>query len=123
MYIIEFNFELDVSIFTNRPKLKSSISPQIASRLWQVYPVISDNSVYNNLANTICKSNAYSVLKAKTKVILLLNSTIAQGFNENLTGKILSEKSKKFAVGAIVAAVVICIVQLIAPFAQNLITK
>lgn len=84
-----------------------------------VYPVISDNSVYNNLANTICKSNAYSVLKAKTKVISFLNFTIV----ENLTGKILSEKSNKFAVGAIIAAVVICIVQLVASFAQNLIMK
>lgn len=37
-------------------------------------------------------------------------------FNEYLTGKMLSEKSNKFAVGAIIVAVVICIVQLIAPF-------
>ena len=44
-------------------------------------------------------------------------------FNEYLTGKMLSEKSNKFAVGAIIAAVVICIVQLIAPFVQNLIMK
>lgn len=44
-------------------------------------------------------------------------------FNEYLTGKMLSEKSNKFAVGAIIAAVVICIVQLIAPFVQNLILK
>lgn len=44
-------------------------------------------------------------------------------FNEYLTGKMLSEKSNKFAVGAIIVAVVICIVQLIAPFVQNLIMK
>lgn len=44
-------------------------------------------------------------------------------FNEYLTWKMLSEKSNKFAVGAIIAAVVICIVQLIAPFVQNLIMK
>lgn len=44
-------------------------------------------------------------------------------FNEYLTGKMLSEKSNKFAVGAIIAAVGICIVQLIAPFVQNLIMK
>lgn len=44
-------------------------------------------------------------------------------FNEYITGKMLSEKSNKFAVGAIIAAVVICIVQLVAPFVQNLIMK
>lgn len=44
-------------------------------------------------------------------------------FNEYLTGKMLSEKSNKFAVGAIIVAVVIYIVQLIAPFVQNLIMK
>lgn len=98
MYIIEFNFELDVSIFTNRPKLKSSISPQIASRLWQAYPVISDNSVYNNLANTICKSNAYSILKIW---IVCFLSTITQCLMNALQVKYCQRIVTSFAIGTI----------------------